>query len=55
MASQRGRKPKSKINLTFDQKDKIKLQVNSKTWVYVDPKISQKEIEELKKKYAPKF
>lgn len=55
MASSQRRKPKSKINLAFDQKDKIKLQVNSKTWIYVSPDITPKEVDELKKKYAPKF
>jgi hypothetical protein len=53
--AKRGRKPKQKVNLTFNQKDTVKLQVNSKTWVYVKPDITQKEIDEIKKRYAPKF
>lgn len=55
MAASTRRPAKSKQNLVFDQKDKVRLQVNSKTWIYVDPNISEKEVEELKKKYAPKF
>lgn len=55
MATSRGRKTKPKINLSFDQKDKVKIQVNSKTWVYVKIDATQKEIEEIKKKYGPKF
>jgi hypothetical protein len=54
--STRGRKPKpKKPNMSFDQKDQIRIQVNSKTWVYVKLDASKKEIEELKKRYAPKF
>jgi hypothetical protein len=51
--AKRGRKPK--VSLSFNQKDTVKLQVNSKTWVYVKPDITQKEIDEMKKRYAPKF
>lgn len=54
MAYQR-KKPKPKAEFTFDQKDKIRLQVNSKTWIYVNPDITQKEIEEIKQRYAPKY
>jgi hypothetical protein len=52
------RKPLYKKNhIAFEEKkdELIKVQVNSKTWIYVKKETGEKEIEELKKKYAPKF
>jgi len=54
----KGRKPlykKSPVAFEEKKEDLIKVQLNYRTWVYVKKGIKENEIEELRKKYAPRF
>ena len=39
------------VKRTFEIEDQVKIQVNSKTWVYVKPNLTEEEIELVKAKY----
>lgn len=54
----KGRKPLYKKNHNaFEEKkeEMVKVQLNYRTWVYVKKGTKENEIEELRKKYAPRF